>query len=79
MIASHGHLNFAWATVLAVLVAAAFGAVIAVPAARLGAVYIAIWTLAVAFFCSLVPFAYQAIGRGTNGHAASVRAQPQLR
>jgi branched-subunit amino acid ABC-type transport system permease component/ABC-type branched-subunit amino acid transport system ATPase component len=66
-IASHGHLNFVWATAIAIVITAAFGAVVALPATRLGAVYIAIWTLAVAFFCSLVPFAYQAIGQGTDG------------
>jgi branched-subunit amino acid ABC-type transport system permease component/ABC-type branched-subunit amino acid transport system ATPase component len=69
LLASHGQLNFVWATVLAILISAAFGAIIALPATRLGAVYIAIWTLAIAFFCSLVPFAYQAIGQGTQGWA----------
>ena len=67
LIASHGQLNFAWAVVIAVLISAAFGALVALPAVRLGAVYIAIWTLAIAFFCSLVPFAYQAIGQGSQG------------
>jgi branched-subunit amino acid ABC-type transport system permease component/ABC-type branched-subunit amino acid transport system ATPase component len=69
LIASHGQLNFVWATLIAVLISAAFGAIIALPATRLGAVYIAIWTLAVAFFCSLVVFAYRAIGQGSAGWA----------
>jgi ABC-type branched-subunit amino acid transport system ATPase component/branched-subunit amino acid ABC-type transport system permease component len=69
LIASHGQLNFVWATVGAVLVASLLGALIALPAVRLGAVYVAIWTLAIAFFCSLVPFAYQAIGQGSTGWA----------
>jgi branched-subunit amino acid ABC-type transport system permease component/ABC-type branched-subunit amino acid transport system ATPase component len=69
LIASHGQLNFAWAVVFAILISAVFGAIVALPAVRLGAVYIAIWTLAIAFFCSLVPFAYQAIGQGSEGWA----------
>jgi ABC-type branched-subunit amino acid transport system ATPase component/branched-subunit amino acid ABC-type transport system permease component len=67
LIASHGQLNFVWATLIAVTVAAALGALIALPATRLGAVYLAIWSLAAAFFFSLVPFAYQSIGQGTQG------------
>jgi ABC-type branched-subunit amino acid transport system ATPase component/branched-subunit amino acid ABC-type transport system permease component len=67
LIASHGQLNFLWATVLAVVISATFGAVIALAATWLGTVYLAIWTLAIAFFFSLVPFAYQAIGQGTQG------------
>ncbi len=67
LIASHGQLNFALATLIAVVVAATLGALIAWPATRLGAVYLAIWSLAAAFFFSLVPFAYQAIGHGSDG------------
>jgi ABC-type branched-subunit amino acid transport system ATPase component/branched-subunit amino acid ABC-type transport system permease component len=67
LIASHGQLNFALAAIIAVVVAAALGALIAWPATRLGAVYLAIWSLAAAFFFSLVPFANQAIGHGSDG------------
>ena len=34
---------------------------------RLGGVFLAIWSLAVAFFCSLVLFAYEPIGHGQLG------------
>ncbi|WP_261574098.1 ABC transporter permease subunit [Frankia gtarii] len=67
LIASHGHLNFVWAALIATLVAAALGALIALPATRLGAVYLAIWSLAAAFFLSLVPFAWDPIGKGQTG------------
>ncbi|HEY1633894.1 MAG TPA: ATP-binding cassette domain-containing protein [Acidimicrobiales bacterium] len=67
LIASHGHLNFAWAVLIATVAAAALGALIALPAVRLGAVYLAVWSLAAAFFFSLVPFAYDAIGKGQLG------------
>ena len=54
LIATHGQLNFVWAALIAAIVAAALGALIALPATRLGAVYLAIWSLAAAFFFSLV-------------------------
>ena len=67
LIAAHGQINFVWATLLGVVVGAVIGLVIALPATRLGAVYLAIWTLAAAFFFSLVVFAFQSIGHGQNG------------
>ena len=67
LIASHGQLNFFWAVVIGALVAAAIGALIAWPATRLGAVYLAIWSLAACLFFSLVPFDTQAIGNGQPG------------
>ncbi len=67
LIASHGQLNFLWATVIAVVIAAGLGVVIALPATRLGAVYLAIWSLAAAFFLYLVPFDTQGIGHGEAG------------
>jgi ABC-type branched-subunit amino acid transport system ATPase component/branched-subunit amino acid ABC-type transport system permease component len=67
LIASHGQLNFFWAVVLGGIVAAAIGALIAWPATRLGAVYLAIWSLAACLFFSLVPFDTQAIGNGQPG------------
>jgi ABC-type branched-subunit amino acid transport system ATPase component/ABC-type branched-subunit amino acid transport system permease subunit len=67
LIASHGQLNFAAAAIIGVLAASAVGALIAWPATRLGAVYLAIWSLAAAFFFTLVPFAYESIGHGSTG------------
>ncbi len=67
LIASHGQLNFFWAALTGAIVAAAVGALISIPATRLGAVYLAIWTLAAASFCSLVPFAWNPIGHGQLG------------
>jgi ABC-type branched-subunit amino acid transport system ATPase component/ABC-type branched-subunit amino acid transport system permease subunit len=67
LIATHGQINFLWAAIIGGLVAAALGAIIALPATRLGGVFLAIWSLAVAFFFSLVPFAYEPIGHGQLG------------
>ena len=73
LIATHGHLNFVWAALIAAVAAAALGVVIALPATRLGAVYLAMWTLAAAFFLSLVPFASDAIGKGQLGWTIRAR------
>jgi ABC-type branched-subunit amino acid transport system ATPase component/branched-subunit amino acid ABC-type transport system permease component len=67
LIATHGELNFFWAVMIAVVVGAGLGVLIALPATRLGAVYLAIWSLAAALFFSLVPFAYESIGKGQLG------------
>jgi ABC-type branched-subunit amino acid transport system ATPase component/branched-subunit amino acid ABC-type transport system permease component len=67
LIATHGHLNFVWAALIATVVGAALGALIALPATRLGAVYLAVWSLAAAFFFSLVVFAFGSIGKGQLG------------
>ena len=67
LIASHGHLNFVWAALAGAVVGAALGAIIALPATRLGAVYLAVWSLAAAFFFSLVVFGFQSIGQGQLG------------
>jgi ABC-type branched-subunit amino acid transport system ATPase component/branched-subunit amino acid ABC-type transport system permease component len=69
LIATHGHLSFMWAALIGAAVAAVVGAVIALPATRLGAVYLAVWSLAAAFFCSLIPFAWDPIGKGQLGWA----------
>jgi ABC-type branched-subunit amino acid transport system ATPase component/branched-subunit amino acid ABC-type transport system permease component len=66
-IASHGQLNFFWAVIIGAVVAAAIGVLIALAATRLGAVYLALWSLAACFFFSLVPFDTQAIGQGQLG------------
>jgi ABC-type branched-subunit amino acid transport system ATPase component/ABC-type branched-subunit amino acid transport system permease subunit len=66
-VARGGQLNFVWAALLGAVIAAAVGTVIALPATRLGGVYLAIWTLAAAFFCSLIVFAYEPIGKGQLG------------
>ncbi|HEY5097110.1 MAG TPA: ATP-binding cassette domain-containing protein, partial [Acidimicrobiales bacterium] len=67
LVASHGQLNFSWAVVVGGIVAGVIGALIAWPATRLGAVYLAIWSLAACLFFSLVPFDTQAIGNGQAG------------
>jgi len=67
LIASHGQINFFWATLIGTLVAAVLGAIIALPAVRLGSVFLAIWSLAAAFFFAFVPFAYEPIGHGQLG------------
>jgi ABC-type branched-subunit amino acid transport system ATPase component/ABC-type branched-subunit amino acid transport system permease subunit len=67
VIASHGQISFLWAALIGGLAAAVIGALIALPATRLGAVYLAIWSLAIAFFFSLVVFAYEPIGKGQLG------------
>ncbi len=67
LIAAHGQINFLWAAIIGAFVAAGLGAIIALPATRLGGVFLAIWSLAVAFFFSLVPFAYEPIGHGQLG------------
>ena len=67
LIAAHGQLNFFWAVVIGAIVAGVIGALIAWPATRLGAVYLAIWSLAACLFFSLVPFDTQAIGNGQAG------------
>jgi ABC-type branched-subunit amino acid transport system ATPase component/branched-subunit amino acid ABC-type transport system permease component len=67
LLASAGQINWVWAALIGALIAAGAGALIALPATRLGGVYLAIWTLAAAFFCSLVVFAYEPIGKGQLG------------
>lgn len=67
LVATHGRLNFLWGALLAGVVAAALGAVIALPLRRLGAVSLALGTLALAFVAQLIPFNTQAIGHGPNG------------
>ena len=57
LIASHGQLNWLWAVVLAALVGAASGAIVALPVRRLGAVALALGTFALAFTADLVIFA----------------------
>ena len=64
---SHGQLNFFWAVVIAALVAAALGALLAWPLMRLGGVNFALGTLAWAFFLALVPFTIDDIRNGQSG------------
>jgi branched-subunit amino acid ABC-type transport system permease component/ABC-type branched-subunit amino acid transport system ATPase component len=66
-VASDGHLNFFVAMVMGALLAAAVGALIALPATRLGGVYLAIWSLAAAFFIDFVVFGWEPIGHGQAG------------
>jgi branched-subunit amino acid ABC-type transport system permease component/ABC-type branched-subunit amino acid transport system ATPase component len=67
LVASHGQLNWLWAVVLAGLVGAAAGAVVALPVRRLGAVALALGTFALAFTADLVIFAQEGISHGSNG------------
>src|SRR5205814_1522623 len=67
LVASHGQLNWVWAALIAGVVGAAAGAVVALPVRRLGAVALALGTFAVAFFADLVVFQQQGISHGSNG------------
>jgi branched-subunit amino acid ABC-type transport system permease component/ABC-type branched-subunit amino acid transport system ATPase component len=66
-VASDGHLNFFIAMIMGGVVAAVVGALIALPATRLGGVYLAIWSLAAAFFINFVVFGWEPIGHGQEG------------
>ena len=67
LIASHGHLNFVWAALLAALLGALVGALVAIPLRRLSAVWLAIFTFAIAFTADLMIFDYEPIGKGDIG------------
>jgi ABC-type branched-subunit amino acid transport system ATPase component/branched-subunit amino acid ABC-type transport system permease component len=67
LIASHGHLNFVWAALLAALLGAVAGALVAIPLRRLSAVWLAIFTFAIAFTADLMFFDYEPIGKGDIG------------
>ncbi len=69
LVAQHGHLNFAFAALIAAAAGAALGAFVAliVATGRLGPVALAIATFALALFLDLVPFGTQAIGHGSVG------------
>ena len=67
LVANHGQLNFVFAAVMGTLVAAAAGALIAIPIRRLGTVALALGTLAVAFVADIVVFGQEAIGKGSFG------------
>src|SRR5207244_13448467 len=62
-----GPFTFLWAACIGTSVAAVLGAIIALPPVRLGSVFLAIWSLAAAFFFAFVPFAYEPIGHGQLG------------
>jgi ABC-type branched-subunit amino acid transport system ATPase component/branched-subunit amino acid ABC-type transport system permease component len=64
---THGSMNFFWAVVIGMLAAAAVGALVALNVTRLGAVSLAIGTLAWAFVFSLVIFSIPDIGNGQSG------------
>jgi branched-subunit amino acid ABC-type transport system permease component len=67
LVATHGRLNFLWGALIAGAVAAALGALIALPLRRLGAVSLALGTLALAFVAQLIPFNTEAIAHAPNG------------
>jgi branched-subunit amino acid ABC-type transport system permease component/ABC-type branched-subunit amino acid transport system ATPase component len=66
-VASNGQLNFALAALLGAAVAAVLGAIIALPVRRLGALALALATLALAFCLHLTAFDYEPIGKETFG------------
>ncbi|MDQ1459448.1 MAG: hypothetical protein QOI08_932 [Actinomycetota bacterium] len=66
-LATHGQLNFLWAVVIAVVVAAAVGALIALPITKLGGVNLALGTLACAFIASLVVFPLDSVSNHNKG------------
>ncbi|MCU1459829.1 MAG: hypothetical protein JWL73_3921 [Actinomycetia bacterium] len=66
-IAAHGHLNFFWAAAIAVLVATTVGALIALPMTRLGAISLALGTLACAFVASLLIFPLDSVSNHNVG------------
>ena len=66
-LASHGQINFFWAIVIGALAAAALGALLALPLAKLSGVNFALGTLAWAFFLALVPWGVDSIRNGDTG------------
>jgi ABC-type branched-subunit amino acid transport system ATPase component/branched-subunit amino acid ABC-type transport system permease component len=68
-LATHGQLNFMVAVMVGALLAAAVGALVAIPVRRLGPVALALGTFAVAFVADLMFFDYLPIGKGQFGWA----------
>jgi len=66
-IASNGQLNFVLALLIAAALAAALGAIVAIPVRRLGALALALGTLALAFTAQLTAFDYEPIGKESSG------------
>lgn len=66
-IASHGHLSFLLAAVGAAIVAGAVGALIALPVRRLGALALALGTIALALVADLTVFNINSIRNGQDG------------
>ena len=68
LIVSGGHLNALLATLVAAIVAGAIGALIAVPVRRLGALALALGTLALALVADLAIFQLDSIRDGDSGY-----------
>jgi ABC-type branched-subunit amino acid transport system permease subunit len=66
-LAVHQNMSFLLAMVIGAAVAAAVGAIIALPALRLGGVYLALATLAFALMADNVIFPLDSVGGGQNG------------
>ncbi len=66
-IATNGHLNFLWATLIGMTVAGLVGLLMGLPITKLGGVSLALGTLSFAFIASQVVFPTQAIGHNSSG------------
>ena len=71
LISAHGHLNFALAVIGAGIVSMAAGALIAIPVRRLGALELALASLALAFIADLVVYQINSIRHQSTGYTVS--------
>jgi ABC-type branched-subunit amino acid transport system ATPase component/branched-subunit amino acid ABC-type transport system permease component len=69
LIVDHGRVNFAVAALVAAAVAAAAGALVALTVCRLGALELALATLALAFTAELVIFQIPSVSNGSVGYS----------
>ncbi len=69
LVANHGQLNFLLAALLGAIVAAATGALVAIPVRRLSGASLAIGTLALAFSADVLVFSQNGFNNDSNGWA----------
>ncbi|MGH9014791.1 MAG: ABC transporter permease subunit [Acidimicrobiia bacterium] len=67
LLMSNGRVAFVFAVLAGAVVAAAIGALIAIPARRLGALFLALGTLALAFVADLTVFQLDSVRNGSTG------------
>ncbi len=67
LVASHGQINFLLAALLGAIVAAATGALVAIPVRRLSGASLAIGTLALAFSADVLVFSQNGFNNDSNG------------